>query len=138
MGLFRFGARSQHRLRTCHPDIRRVMQRALSWGVIDFAILDGFRDEPRQTLYFETGKSKVQWPDGQHNVFPSNAVDIAPWVDGALPWEDSRYWYQLAGVIQAAAKAEGVDLRWGGDWDSDGDFDDQTFDDLGHFERPKN
>jgi peptidoglycan L-alanyl-D-glutamate endopeptidase CwlK len=25
-------------------------------------------------------------------------------------------------------------IRWGGDWDGDQDFRDQTFDDLAHFE----
>jgi peptidoglycan L-alanyl-D-glutamate endopeptidase CwlK len=32
------------------------------------------------------------------------------------------------------ASEEGVNVRWGGDWDGDRDIDDQTFDDLPHFE----
>ena len=40
----------------------------------------------------------------------------------------------MAGYIQATADKLGIKIRWGGDWDSDGDLDDQTFMDLGHFE----
>ncbi len=34
----------------------------------------------------------------------------------------------------AAAHDLGIELRWGGDWDRDAEFDDQTFNDLPHFE----
>ncbi len=133
--MFRFGARSTHRLRTCHPDLQQVLRRALSWGVIDFAVLDGHRGEKRQEEYFSTGKSNVHWPKGKHNSFPSDAVDVAPWVEDRIPWADDEYFYILAGVIMAAAAVEGVTLRAGYDWDGDTDLSDQHFNDLGHFER---
>lgn len=133
--MYHFGARSRHRLRTCHPDLQGVLGLALSWGVIDFAVLDGHRGEARQEEYFRAGRSRVRWPEGAHNSFPSDAVDVAPWVDGGVPWEDRRHWDRLAGVVLAAAAQLGVELRWGGDWDGDGDLTDQAFDDLGHFER---
>jgi peptidoglycan L-alanyl-D-glutamate endopeptidase CwlK len=41
----------------------------------------------------------------------------------------------LAGVIQCAAAELGYDLRWGGNWDGDGEIiKDQKFNDLPHFE----
>ena len=36
--------------------------------------------------------------------------------------------------MQQAAKFMNVSLRWGGDWDGDGDRTDQTFNDLMHWE----
>jgi hypothetical protein len=42
--------------------------------------------------------------------------------------------YFLQGVLYAIARAEGIDIRLGVDWDSDLDFFDQSFDDLGHIE----
>ena len=32
------------------------------------------------------------------------------------------------------AAAEGIKIRWGGDWDRDNDLADQSFNDLVHFE----
>ena len=134
---FRFGARSEHKLRTCDFNIQRVLRRALLFGVLDFSIIDGHRNKARQNEYFNARpqKSQVEWPNGKHNTFPSDAVDIAPWINGGIPWEDSRYWYTLAGVVMAAAAVEGVVLRAGYDWDGDSDLSDQRFHDLGHFER---
>jgi hypothetical protein len=34
----------------------------------------------------------------------------------------------------AIAQEEGFHIRWGGDWDGDGDLTDQQFDDLFHIE----
>jgi len=48
-----------------------------------------------------------------------------------------KLWASLAYVAGAArvyAYANGLRLRWGGDWDMDGDLTDQTFDDLFHLE----
>lgn len=42
--------------------------------------------------------------------------------------------YHFAGFVLATAARLGTPIRWGGDWDGDGDFMDQTFDDLVHFE----
>jgi hypothetical protein len=54
-----------------------------------------------------------------------------------MPKDKAKLWASLAYVagriIQMAAE-DGVLIRWGGDWDSDGDLTDQTFDDLFHLE----
>ena len=42
--------------------------------------------------------------------------------------------YMLAGHILQTAQQLNITLRWGGDWDHDFDFTDQSFDDLGHYE----
>lgn len=137
---YRFGKRSEYHLRTVHPDLQRVIRRALTLSHCDFGVLDGFRDEEKQNAYFDARpqRSKVRWPDGRHNSYPSEAADLGPWIEGDVPWNDSRYWYMLAGAMHAAAKIEGVAIRWGGDWDGDGDLSDQRFNDLGHFELARN
>jgi peptidoglycan LD-endopeptidase CwlK len=40
----------------------------------------------------------------------------------------------FAGYVLATAKAMGIDLRWGGDWNRDTEVRDNSFDDLVHFE----
>ena len=40
----------------------------------------------------------------------------------------------MGGMIKGIAKEKGIKIRWGGDWDSDGEVLDQTFMDLVHIE----
>lgn len=131
---YRFGRRSEYWLRTIHPRLRAVVRRALEISPLDFAVVDGHRDKARQADYHARGRSQVEWPNSWHNSYPSQAVDLAPWVGGGIPWEDHRQFYILIGAVMAAAKDLHVPLRAGYDWDGDGDLDDQTWHDLGHFE----
>lgn len=62
-------------------------------------------------------------------------MDVAPypvsWAE--TPANMERFAY-LAGVVMTTAARLGVKLRWGGDWDQDGDTRDETFRDRPHFE----
>jgi hypothetical protein len=40
----------------------------------------------------------------------------------------------IGGRLIEMARTDGIIIRWGGDWDRDGDVLDQDFDDLFHFE----
>ena len=40
----------------------------------------------------------------------------------------------MAGLVLGIAAVFGIKIRWGGDWDSDNDLNDQKFMDLAHFE----
>jgi peptidoglycan L-alanyl-D-glutamate endopeptidase CwlK len=124
------GSQSLLRLDQLHPDLKRVIQRTAQSR--DLIIIEGHRGEKRQNELFYQGKSKLKWPDGKHNAFPSDAVDIAPY---PLDWNDTASFHKLAVDVLKAAVLEGVPIRWGGDWDGDGDTKDQKFNDLVHFER---
>lgn len=150
-----FSATSKSKLSDCHPYLRTLMNRAILISPYDFTIICGARNQQDQDAAFAAGKSEKQWPDGNHNAlvaiapierpkwpslpFWSNAIDIAPF---PLDWQDTSRFYVLAGVILATfeelrRESEiplAAKIRWGGDWDSDGEFKDQSFDDLGHFE----
>ena len=97
----------------------------------DCSILEGHRDEARQNRMVDDGKSQVRWPDGKHNTTPSLAVDVAAY---PIVWDDRERQTLFAGYVLATAKAMGVDLRWGGDWNRDTEVRDNSFDDLVHFE----
>lgn len=128
-GPYVFGRRSREALATVHPDLVRVLERARGWA--DFTVLEGHRDERRQTIAYQSGASHLQWPRSKHNTLPSVAVDVAPF---PIVWKDVGRFVLLAGVVFAAAAEEGVRIRWGGDWDMDGAQLDESFRDLGHFE----
>jgi hypothetical protein len=102
--------------------------------VADVSIITGHRGEQEQNQKYAEGKSKVEWPDGKHNSFPSKAVDFQPY---PLPTRTEKLWASLAYVAGRAieiGKGMGLIVRWGGDWNGDGDMTDQNFDDLYHLE----
>jgi len=102
--------------------------------VQDISLVTGYRGEEEQNKKFLEGKSKVTYPNGKHNMYPSIAVDLQPY---PYPKDERKLWAALgriAGRAEAIAKEEGFVIRWGGDWDSDGDLTDQDFDDLFHIE----
>lgn len=131
MSPFKFGKRSQRRLEECHPVLQQIMYEALAVSPVDFTILCGHRTKAEQDDCCERGVSRVRWPNSLHNQQPSLAVDVAPF---PINWRDRERFCYLAGIIKGVAAMRGVDLRWGGDWDDDGDLHDQRLSDLPHFE----
>jgi peptidoglycan L-alanyl-D-glutamate endopeptidase CwlK len=131
-----YSQKSEDRLNTASWDLQRLFREVVKH--YDNTILEGHRGEYSQNKLFKQGKTKVQWPDGKHNYYPSKAVDVAPYPIpenwGADHWKDLVKFYEFAAVVKAIASQMGIRIRWGGDWDGDGDYKDQTFDDLVHFE----
>ena len=133
-----FGTRSEANLHSCDDRLQRVLRRALSYGV-DFSVIEGHRTLERQLSLYNQGKSQIDGVNrkGQHNYWPSRAVDVLPYpgeINGVSVWKDKQRFCVLAGLIMAAAAEEGVSIRWGGDWDGDGNNADSNFNDLPHFE----
>ena len=48
--------------------------------------------------------------------------------------KDLAIWYGFGFYVLATGRSMGINIRWGGDWNSDFRINDQTFDDLCHFE----
>jgi len=124
-----FSEKSLANLATCDPLLQRVFHEVVL--NFDCTVLEGHRDEARQNKMVDEGKSQVRWPDGKHNTEPSLAVDVCPY---PVVWDDRERQTLFAGYVLATAKAMGIDLRWGGDWDLDTEVRDNSFDDLVHFE----
>ena len=97
----------------------------------DNTILCGHRNKEDQNAAVAEGKSKVNWPDGNHNKNPSWAVDAAPY---PIDWDDLPRFYYFAGIVKGVALAKGYKIRWGGDWDGDLNLSEERFRDLVHFE----
>lgn len=104
----------------------------------DHTIITGHRTKAVQDEAFANNISKVRWPNSKHNTLPSRAVDAAPYPIppnwGEDHWKDMVHFYEFAAIVKYEAARDGLKIRWGGDWDSDGDYKDQKFDDLVHFE----
>lgn len=125
----KFSPKSQEKLAECHPDLQRLFNEVVKhW---DCAILEGHRPKEIQDEYFRTGKSKLQWPNGEHNKKPSRAVDAVPC---PIDWNDKLRFYHFTGFVRGVASQLGIKIRCGADWDGDFDLKDQSFNDLPHFE----
>jgi peptidoglycan L-alanyl-D-glutamate endopeptidase CwlK len=130
-----FSKVSLDRLDTCHHDLQLIACEVVR--LFDCSVLEGHRGHDRQTLLFQKGLSRVEWPDSEHNSMPSMAMDLAPY---PISWDDEGRFYFFAGYVSCVAvrlMEEGKithRVRWGGDWDSDRHMDDQDFNDLCHFE----
>jgi peptidoglycan LD-endopeptidase CwlK len=135
--MYKFSSTSEHRLASCHPDLQRLLRRAIKY--MDFAVIEGHRNKEDQNKYFAEGKSKLKWPNSKHNTFLSEAVDICPWVPGrGLMWNSPQMFCLLAGVMKVSAEIEGVKIRWGGDWNGNNvpvqEDPSESFSDYPHFE----
>ena len=132
---YRYGKESQRKLETCHDDIQMIMNEAIK--ILDISILEGHRPKDVQNDLFSKGLTKVKYPDGKHNTTPSMAVDAVPY---PVDWKDYSRFYWMAGICVGIAHELyeeghiGHKLRYGGDWDRDGDIRDQKFNDLPHLE----
>lgn len=124
-----FSDRSKGILSTVHPDLQAVMLEVVKH--FDIAIVCGHRGQADQDAAVKAGRSKTPWPTSKHNGLPSLAVDIAPY---KIDWADKERFTYLAGYVLGVAAMLGIQVRWGGDWDSDTQVRDESFRDIGHFE----
>lgn len=124
-----FSETSKKRLATCHPRLQVLFELVVT--EYDCSVLTGYRNMAQQQAAYRDGFSKVDWPDSQHNLNPSWAVDVAPY---PIDWNDIERFYHFGGFVESKAMVLGIDLRWGGDWDRDRELRDQRFFDLAHFE----
>lgn len=141
---YEYGSGSLQKLSTCHPVWRRIANRALKLSQYDIIIVCGHRGKEIQDAYYEAGKSMKKWPNSRHNRSDdpyqnyqdaiSDAIDFAPYVNGRINWEDAHIFSNVAGCFMTVANDMAVRLRWGGDWDGDGESTDQRLMDWGHLE----
>jgi hypothetical protein len=124
-----FSAVSLARLNTCDPRLVEVFMRVVLH--YDCSILCGHRGSEEQDEALRTGRSRLRFPMSKHNRVPSIAVDAAPY---PIDWDDHVRFRVFGGFVLGMATAMGIRLRWGGDWDMDWDFNDQSLIDLPHFE----
>jgi len=133
-----FGRASKRRYNTLHYKLQMILDEAIQ--VMDFTIVCGFRNARNQEKAFKEGRSQLRWPKSKHNQNPSIAVDIAPWDPsmrkgrGDIDWNNRDRFILLAGIIKGVAHKLNIQIRWGGDWDSDTFMRDQKFIDMPHIE----
>ena len=119
--MYKFGAKSQEKLSTVHPDLQKLFVAAITASPLDFSITEGIRSLERQKELVAAKKSTTM--NSRH--LTGKAVDIAVFVDGKVTW-DAKYYKVVSDHIKQVAVKLGIAIKWGGDWTS--------FKDGPHFE----
>lgn len=158
-----FGKISEERMKELHPDLVKVLRRALQLSKIDFTIIEGVRSDEQCFINFGKGRTpmecmrggcptryaqpklpKVTWLT---KALSSNhrkkldgfghAVDLYPY-PVSLVLGRKKGWEplfdQIAKAMLAAAKELNIKIRWGADWDMDNMPRERGETDNPHFE----
>ena len=147
---YHLGKGSLSKLVGVHADLVRVVKMAIEITPVAFTVLEGLRDSARQATLVAEGFSKTT--NSRH--LTGDAVDVAPWENGGVPWPDLKkhgraeydrriaLFNAVAEAMFQAADELGVLIQWGNDWDMDGiptaqDPDERgQIPDMPHFQRP--
>lgn len=128
---FGLSARSLTALEGVHPDLVRVVRRAITLTKQDFLVLEGVRTKERQRELYAQGRTKpgkIVTKTLVSNHFKKadgygHAVDLCPF---PVDWNDHKKFAEISKAMKAAAHVEKVQIAWGGDW--------RTLRDSPHFE----
>lgn len=117
MSGYKLGKRSLKNLKGVHPDLERVVRRAIQITKQDFTVIEGRRTVARQRELVRKGFSKTM--NSRH--ITGHAVDVVPYpIAHRLSYPNYK-WKRVANAMKQAAHELGVDLDWGADlwkgWD---------------------
>ena len=140
------------RLNGVYANLVKVVQRAIEITPQDFMVVEGVRSKEQCYINYGKGRTvaqctakgvpakyaqpklaKVTWlnnPLSSKHV-SGKAVDLVPY---PVNWNDLTKFDQVAKAMFAAAKELGVSIRWGADWDNDGNYREKGEYDSPHFE----
>ena len=127
----RWSRKSRKVYNTLHFDLQIMVDELLEY--MDVSLIWGHRTEAEQNALYPKN-SKLQWPQSKHNSLPSLAVDIQPYPYPTTENDLRAGLGYMAGLCIGIASVNGFQIRWGGDWNRNGDVTDNGFDDLFHLE----
>lgn len=108
---FKLSKKSRERLIGVHPDLTRVVERAIELTEVDFTVLEGVRSKARQEKLVASGASQTL--NSRH--ITGHAVDLGALVAGQVRWDWGLY-LRIAEAVRTASLELGIPIRWGGTW----------------------
>jgi peptidoglycan L-alanyl-D-glutamate endopeptidase CwlK len=131
---FKLGKTSLDRLQGVDETLVNVVKRAIEISEVDFTVLEGVRTLERQRELYAQGRTApgkiVTWTMKSRHI-EGKAVDLVPY---PLDWNDLDKFNKIKDAMFQAAKELDVNLRWGADWDGDGNYREKGEYDSPHFE----
>lgn len=119
--MFILGNQSNKNLTGVHPDLVKVVRKAIQISEVDFRITEGLRSKERQKELVSKGLSQTM--NSRH--ITGHAVDVAALVNNTVSWDWNLY-EKISKAFKKASADLNIPIVWGGDW--------KSFKDGPHFE----
>ena len=103
--------KSLDKMKGLHPDLVKVVKRAIELTTVDFTVGETLRTVERQKELVAKGASQTM----KSRHLTGHAIDLYALKNGGVVWELPLY-KEIAKAMLQAAKELGVDLEWGGNW----------------------
>lgn len=116
-----FSQKSLDKLATCHSLLQKLFNEVIK--TTDCSIIEGYRNREAQEADYAAGRTKLHWPNGNHNKNPSLAADVMPY---PIDWQDVQGIKAFADIVLATAAKLDIAITWGGSW--------KTLVDMPHYE----
>ncbi len=131
---YSLGTRSLAKLDGVHPNLAKVVWRAIEITKQDFSVAEGLRTPEQAAANFAKGTGikdslHIKQMDGY-----SHAVDLHP---VPLDWKDLSAFRLVAAAMFQAADELNILIQWGADWDTDGRINEPGEWDYPHFQLPQ-
>lgn len=125
------------RLDGVNESLATIVRRAVKAVPFDVIVVEGLRTKARQADLYAQGRTKpgkvVTWTMESKHI-QGRAVDLAPMLGDAIDWSDPKKFDAINTAMQAAAREAKVNVRWGADWDQDGNPRERGETDSPHWE----
>lgn len=132
--MYKLGNTSMARLVGVDETLVNVVKRAIQITEQDFTVIEGVRSLSRQRELYAQGRTSpgkiVTWTLKSKHIM-GKAVDLVPY---PLDWNDLEKFDKIKHAMFRAAAEQGVNLRWGADWNSNGTPREKGEYDSPHFE----
>ena len=118
---FSLSSRSRGKLEGVHPDMVKVVERAIELTKVDFGVTYGVRSKAEQEKLVASGRSQTM--KSKHLVQDSgysHAVDVVAYDGSDVVWEINVY-DDICDAFKQAAEENNVAIKWGASW-SEGDI----------------
>ena len=132
---YKLSERSLQRASGVNPKLINLILLAIRRTPIDFgvAFMGGMRTPEEQNQLFKDGYSQCDGYEKISKHQSGEAIDLNVFV-GSKVIENKEMLCVVAGVMFACADELNIKIRWGLDWNSNGDIRDNKFNDQYHFE----
>lgn len=132
---FKLSDRSLERAKDVNPKLINLILLAIRRTPIDFGVawMGGKRTPEEQNQLFKEDYSQCDGYEKISKHQSGDAIDLNVFV-GSKMIDNKEMLCVVAGVMFACASELNIKIRWGGNWDSDGDIRDNKFNDLFHYE----
>lgn len=118
--IFYLSTTSQKKLLGVHPDLIKVVERAITLTQVDFAVIQGLRTPAEQDALYAQGRTTpgdiVTWTLHSNHI-SGHAVDLGAFVNGeyirGVNEKELEYYDSVAKAMLQAAADLNIKITWG-------------------------